>query len=204
MQFKTMSRNRTSSPLPPAALREFTKASQVGWQDGVPLSELLTRVNRVAGRLMGSDGQAKDAEGRVSRIFSERSFRHYQTLGCIDAPEKNGRLASYGFRHFLQALLVRKLLWQRLSSEQITTLLVGRTTVELERMMIGGVELVPRTGSDGVEADTSMSGSLETWSRLRVIPGVEIHLSSELPRLRPEDLKQLVERMELVLRKHKS
>ena len=199
-----MTRNSTFSPLPPAALREFTRASQVDWQDGVPLLVLLRRVNRVAARLMSSDGQAKDAEGRVSRIFSERSFRHYQTLGCIDAPEKRGRLASYGFRHFLQALLVRKLLWQRLSSEQITTLLVGRTTDELERMMVGGVELVPRTVSDGVEADTSMSGSRETWSRVRVIPGVEIHLSSELPRLRLGDLKQLVERMELVLRKHKS
>jgi len=199
-----MSRNRTSSPLPPAALREFTKASQAGWQDGVPLSELLTRVNRVAGRFMGSDDQAKDAEGRVSRIFTERSFRHYQTLGCIDAPEKQGRLASYGFRHFLQALLVRKLLWQRLSSEQITALLVGRPTADLERMLLGGVELVPRTGSDDGEADTSKPGSLEAWSRVRVIPGVEIHLSSELPRLRLGDLKQLVERMELVLRKHKS
>ena len=199
-----MSRNRTSSPLPPAALREFTKASQAGWQDGVPLPELLTRVNRVAAGLMGSDEQAKDAEGRVSRIFTERSFRHYQTLGCIDAPEKRGRLASYGFRHFLQALLVRKLLWQRLSSEQITALFVGRPTAELERMLLGGVELASRTRSDDGEADTSRPGSLEAWSRVRVIPGVEIHLSSELPRLRPGDLKQLVERMELVLRKHKS
>jgi hypothetical protein len=199
-----MTRNRSSSPLPPAALREFTKASQVDWKDGVPLLVLLRRVNRVASRLMGSDDQAKDAEGRVSRTFSERSFRHYQTLGCIDAPEKHGRLASYGFRHFLQALLVRKLLWQRLSSEQIIALLVGRPTAELERMLLGGVELTSRTGSDDGEADTSRPGSLEAWSRVRVIPGVEIHLSSELPRLRPGDLKQLVERMELVLRKHKS
>ena len=141
-----MTLNRTSSPLSPAALREFTKVSQADWQEVVSLLVLLRRVNRVAARLMGSDDQAKDAEGRVSRIFSERSFRHYQTLGCIDAPEKNGRLASYGFRHFLQALLVRKLLWLRLSSEQITTLLVGRTTVDLESMLVGGVELVARCG----------------------------------------------------------
>lgn len=199
-----MKHNRTSLPLPPAALREFTKASQADWQGGVPLPKLLTRVNRVAARLMGSDDQAKAIEGRVSRTFTERSFRHYQTLGCIDAPEKHRRLASYGFRHFLQALLVRKLLWQRLSSEQIAALLVGRTADDLERMLVGGVELVAQTGPDEGQADTSRLGSLEAWSRVRVAPGVELHLNSELPRLRPGDLKQLVEQMELVLRKHRS
>ena len=199
-----MSRNRTSSPLPPAALREFTKASQVDWQDGVALPELLTRVNRVAAGFMGSDDQAKDAEGRVSRIFSERSFRHYQTLGCIDAPEKRGRLASYGFRHFLQALLVRKLLWQRLSSEQISALLVGRPTAELERMLLGGVELVARCGGDDGKQPASTLSPVETWNRVRIAPGVELQLNANLPRLKPKELKRLTELLEMTLRRHRS
>ena len=199
-----MTRNRTSSPLPPAALREFTKASQAGWQDGVPLPELLTRVNRVAAGLMGSDEQAKDAEGRVSRIFTERSFRHYQTLGCIDAPEKRGRLASYGFRHFLQALLVRKLLWQRLSSEQITALLVGRTADELERMLVGGVELVARCGGDDGKQPASTLSPAETWNRVRIAPGVELQLNANLPRLKPKEVKRLTELLEMTFRRHRS
>jgi len=199
-----MTRNRTSSPLPPAALREFTKASQVDWQDGVPLLVLLRRVNRVASRLMGSDDQAKDAEGRVSRIFTERSFRHYQTLGCIDAPGKNGRLASYGFHHFLQALLVRKLLWLRLSSEQITAMLVGRTTDDLERMLVGGVELVARCGGDDGKQPASTLSPVETWNRVRIAPGVELQLNANLPRLKPKELKRLTELLEMTLRKHRS
>lgn len=50
---------------------------------------------------------------RVSNTFTVRTPRHYQTLECLDAPEKDGRRAIYGFRHYLQALLIRKLLYLR-------------------------------------------------------------------------------------------
>lgn len=199
-----MTSHRTSLPLPLAALREFTRTSQADWQDGVPLTELLTRVNRVAAGLMGSDDQTRTVEGRVSRTFTERSFRHYQTLGCIDVPEKHGRPARYGFRHFLQALLVRKLLWQRLSSEQITAMLVGRTTDDLEQMLVGGVELVARYGGDDGKQPASTLSPAETWNRVRIAPGVELQLNANLPRFKPAELKRLTELIGMTLRKHRS
>ena len=52
-------------------------------------------------------------DSRVKRTFTDRSFRHYTTLGCIDPPEKDGRRSVYGFRHLVQALVVRRLLWDR-------------------------------------------------------------------------------------------
>ena len=153
----------------------------------------------------GGAEEGPDASpSRVSRTFTERSLRHYQTLGCIDPPQKQGRIAKYGYLHFLQALLVRKLLWQRLSSEQIAALLVGRPTEKLERMLLGGVELVPRTEPDDGQADTLRPGSLEAWSRVRIAPGLELHLNADLPRLKPAELRRLTELLEMALRKHRA
>ena len=136
-----------STQLPAEALREFDKAAKSDWEDGIPLAELLRRVNRVAVLFLPEeDGQ----HSRVKRLFTERSFRHYQTLCCIEPPEKVGHRASYGFRHLVQALLVRKLLWERVPSDQIAALMAGRGTDETERMFIGGIEMVARSeGSSG-------------------------------------------------------
>ena len=118
-----------------------------GWgETGVPLPELLKRINRVAEHLAPEEAERNS---RVKRVFTERSFRHYQTLGCIDPPEKEGRRSVYGFRHFVQALLVRKLLWERVPSDQIAVVMSGRGTEETERMFLGGIEMVARDEGRG-------------------------------------------------------
>ncbi len=195
-----------SNALPPAALREFTKAAKADWQGGVPLAELLARVNRVAVLLVGDEDHAKPAAGRVRRTFTDRSFRHYQTLGSIDVPEKRGRLAAYGFRHFVQALLVRRLLWERMSSERIVALMAGRGTDELQRMLLGGVEIVARAGVGGDEEEQSEPAEslAELWNRVRVVPGVELHLNADLPRFKPTEFKRVMARLKEVLRRQGS
>ena len=152
---------------------------------------------------MTSDEESPSA-GRVKPTFTERSFRHYQTLGCIDTPEKHGRLASYGFRHFVQALLIRRLLLDRVPSEQIAILLRGRDTAELEKMLLGGVEITARPGSGGHDALSANSASelTESWIRVPVVPGVELHFSSK-GYLRPGDRQHLMERLKEFLKKQK-
>jgi hypothetical protein len=195
------------SNLPDAALREYTKAAKAGWQD-VPLVELLDRVNHVAVSFLPEVDRRGSQAGRVRRIFTERSFRHYQTLGCIDVPEKDGRRASYGFRHFLQALLVRKLLWEQVPARQIVTMLNGRGTDELERMLLGGVEIVARMGGGGsggggeTQDHGSSVGPAERWNRVRVVPGIELHVRGGLPKPKPAELKQILAQIETALRKN--
>lgn len=186
----------------PAALGEFTKVSRADWQGGVPLVELLARINRVAVLIVGGADDEQATTGRVKRIFTDRSFRHYQTLGCIEAPDKLGRLANYGLRHFFQALLVRKLLWERVSAEQISRMLIGRDTEELEPMLLGGVELVARAGGggDGVEPASPDTSLAELWNRVRVAPGLELHMSTERPRYRPEEFRRVMEKLKKLLR----
>jgi hypothetical protein len=170
------------------------------WEGGIPLTELLHRVNRVAVQFLPEeDGR----HSRVKRLFTERSFRHYQTLGCIDPPEKVGHRASYGFRHLVQALLVRKLLRERVPSVQIATLMAGRGTDETGRMFLGGVEMVARAGGSrgGAASRSPAPEPAETWRRVRVAPGVELHLREDLAKPQPGELKDLLERLEGALRR---
>ena len=192
-----------SGRLPAAAVRELKKASKSDWQRGVPVSEMLVRANRVAESFLPPHGEAGPGAGRVQRAFTERSFRHYQTLGCIDPPAKEGRRALYQFRHFVQALLVRKLLWEHVSAGRIAALMAGRGTSELESMLLGGVEMVARTG----DSESSQLAELRQgpalpagkWSRFQILAGVELNVLDGRPRLKPAELRELLERVKGLL-----
>jgi DNA-binding transcriptional MerR regulator len=147
----------------------------------------------------GSFGEVFALHSRVKRLYTDRSFRHYTTHGCIDPPEKEGRRSVYRFRHFVQALLVRKLLWERVPSEQIAVLMAGRGTEETERMFLDGTEMVAR--ADGRESGSAVApGTVETWRRVQVVPGVELHLRNDLKMLGVAELKELLARLETALR----
>ena len=132
---------------------------------------------------------------RASGEFSPRSFRHYQTLGAIDAPERAGKQVRYRFRHYVQALLLRKLLWERVPSERITGLIAGRSTAETKQLLFDGIEIVARQGAADV-------AEVESWKRIRVTPGVELHVRHDLPKPRPAELKKLLAHLETALRKN--
>jgi DNA-binding transcriptional MerR regulator len=200
-----VSRSEPTSNLPPAALREFTKWSNADWEGGVPLSELLDRINRVAECLPGGSVGTESGTRRVSRFFTERSFRHYQTLGSIDVPDKHGRNASYGYRHFLQALLVRRLLADGVPARRMQELVSGSGD-EVKRMILGGVEMVMRPGG-GVEAEARPNRYQETlracaensvsgWLRVALGEGIELHVSDKRPKMTAEQRRQMPKRIE--------
>ena len=188
-----------STSLPEGALEEFEKITNSNWQDGVPLTELIDRVNRVAVRFLPEEDRQ---DSRVRRTFTDRSFRHYTTLGCIDPPEKQGRHSVYGFRHFVQALVVRRLLRDRVPSEQIAVVMAGRGTEETERMFLGGIEMVARAGEGRRAQGSPAPGSAETWRRVQVISGVELHVREDLQKLGAAELKELLARLETALREN--
>lgn len=180
-------------------MRAFEKIENRDWDDGVSLSDLLAMVNRLAERVLPKE---VGRDSRVSREFTQRSFRHYQTLGCVDPPERDGKRSVYGFRHFVQALLVRRLLWERVPAERITELLAGRSTAETKRMLFEGVEFVGRAGGGGEGVVGSLTpGQAEMWKRIPVSPGAEIHLRDDLTMLRGAKLEELLLLVETVLRR---
>lgn len=190
-----------SSTLSVEALREFSRVKEDDWNDALPLAEILERVNSVTILIVA--GEKPDTSTRAKPTYTVRSFRHYQTLGCIDAPEKRGRVANYGYRHFIQALLVRRLLVEKVSSEQIATLLGARETDELERMLLGGLEITAKPGGQDVHGTRpdATAQCVETWNRAHLAPGMELHFISKLPNLEREDFKRLITRLKQILRR---
>lgn len=195
----------TPTQLLQEALREFRKTIDRNRANIVRLRDLLDRVNQAALGMNGADGADVSPASRVKPTFTERSFRHYQTLGCIDAPEKFGRMASYSYRHFVQALLIRRLLAERVPSEQILTL-VGRDTPELERMLVDGVEVTARPTGEHTASDRSCSvpEMMGLWKRFLLAPGVELHIHSKFRKVNRERFKSVSALMKSILMSHES
>ena len=180
--------------IPPTALKELQQLEDEDWS--VSAQDLVGWVNHTAERFLPQN--AEDKSQRVSDSLSLRSMRHYQTLGCIDSPVREGREARYGFRHYLQALLVRKMLWQRVPSEKMAQMLPSRTISEYKNLLLQGIELVVKPTIS--ESSPAFGSGPETWKRLRISEGVELHLHEETGRLAPKSIPILLEKIEAALR----
>ncbi len=179
--------------IPALALEELEMIDSPQWS--VSADELVDWVNQIVERFLP---HPEPESGRVSLALSVRSLRHYQTLGCIDAPVREGREARYKFRHYLQALLVRKLLWERVPADTIGSLLAGKTTDQYKKLLLDGIEI------QAVSADRTLpevlSGVPQSWLRIPLIKGVEVHLSPNHFSFKEADMPHLLQAFEKALR----
>lgn len=179
--------------IPECAVRELDDVESMDWNGGLGLTDLIAWINQVAERFRPD---SVNAHARSGTAFSPRSFRHYQTMGCVDAPRRAGKSVVYGFKHFVQGLVIRKLLWERMSSEQIAALMEGKEVPELKRLLLDGIEIVA-AGRGGKADPPSTEGG--TWKRIALAPGVELHLESSRPALNVEELETILQRARQVL-----
>lgn len=194
----SMSKKHPAIRIPASAIREFEQVEGMDWSEGLSLPALLEWINEVAARFRPDE---IGDDSRASQEFSPRTFRHYQTLGCIDAPERSGKQAVYRFRHYVQALLLRKLLWERVPSEKIAALMAGRSTAETKQLLFDGIEIVARqTGGAGGTSTAPAAG--EAWMRVGIAPGIELHLRGDLRKPKPAELKQILTFLENALRRN--
>lgn len=180
--------------IPAAAIRELEQVEQMDLAEGILLADLLEWINTVVARFR-PDEIGEDS--RASGEFTARTFRHYQTLGCIDAPQRVGRQVYYGFRHYMQGLVIRKLLWERVPSDRIAALMAGRTTPQLKQLLLEGVEIIPKHAAAAADP---MPSAPEAWRRITIVPGLEIHLRGDLPKPKPSELNRLLTLIENALR----
>lgn len=152
---------------------------------------------------------------RSPSSLSPRLVRHYQNLGCIDPPDRDGKQAVYGYRHFLQAVLVRLLQAEGLPANRIIELVPRNDVPALENMLATTAEIgitpsmnapLPVDDIDGFdgfddivrrleptgrtsgrrresterEPSAGRKAAVADWTRIEVLPGVEIHLSRNL------------------------
>lgn len=198
MQYTTVSLTQPL-PLPFArALETFAELEGLDWSKTVPLPVLLERVNQVAAEFVDIDGSR---DGRVSDHFSLRSFRHYQTAGCIDPPERAGKQVAYGVRHFLQAILVRALIRERVPCDHMARLLAGRSLEEMRRLLVKGSCNSLSTRSDAT-CEEGRDSTATIWKRVVVTKGIELHISQDAAEYTPAKLRQTIELLEKALRKN--
>jgi len=186
--------------VPAAALRQLDELASTDWT--VDADTLVTWVNHVVAHFLPDE---EGGSGRVSREFTLRTLRHYQTLGCIDAPVRDGRSASYGFRQYVQALLVRKLIWERVPADRISELLAGRSTAEYRSMLLEGIEITARpvVVSQGTAKPVVKEADVASqWMRVPLAPGIEAHFRADLERMGARELTLVLETFEKALRAH--
>lgn len=191
----------TTITIPRLAVEELDQVETM--QPHFSMQDLVEWVNSAVERFYPEANEGIDK--RVSNIFTVRTLRHYQTLGCLDAPEKDGRRAVYGFRHYLQALLIRKLLYLRCSPESIRKTLQGKSDKEYKSMLFADLEIAP---SEPVAASLASSTSSESstpitepWTRIILGPDAEIHLKKTSRRMEPAKRRQLLKLIEQELLK---
>ena len=103
---------------------------------------------------------------------TSRTVRYYIAEGLVDRPEGEKRGAHYLRRHLEQLLLIRR--WTD----------AGLSLDRVRELMAGAPEDPPR--------QPTPPGSVEVWSRLTVVDGLEIHVEPGRAGLTPEQVRALV------------
>jgi DNA-binding transcriptional MerR regulator len=144
--------------------------------------------------------------GTVSEVPDERTVRYYLSEGLLPpAADKQGTASVFGYRHLLQLLVVKKLQAEHLPIRVIREMVTGRNERQLERLLGGAEERKKSTGGrealeylETLLADASqptppsraapsaappaaqaapsrlMGG--DTWARVEIEPGLEVHI----------------------------
>lgn len=103
-----------------------------------------------------------------------RTVRFYTQKGILDPPEGAKRGAHYTRRHLEQLLLIRK--WQQ----------AGVSLERIGRLLRGEVGDLP---------PPKEPGKVEVWSRLTLMPGLEVHLEPGRLGLNPVQVRELIARI---------
>lgn len=168
-----------------------------GWWN---LEELVAEANRQLPRFL-PDGRR---DSRFREEVNPRLVRHYAGLRLLDDPEKEGKEARYTRRHLLQLLVLRRLLAEGYATSAISAL-TFRPDEALEAILESGppmlspAPLISNPAMDYLRGlaspgaapppqswfgppasrpkQSSAPSRPETWSRVRLREGLEMHVS---------------------------
>ena len=199
---KQGTKNKPVICIPRLALEELDQVERMSPE--FSMNDLVTWVNSAVERFYPQANEGGDK--RVSSSFTVRTLRHYQTLGCLDAPGKDGRRAIYGFRHYLQALLIRKLLYLRCSPGSIQLTLKGQTDAQYKEMLFADLQIALSEQSVArlppEQSSKEPDSTSESWTRITLGADVELHLKEQPGRMSPARRNELLKQIEQHLKKH--
>ncbi|BAC07896.1 MerR family transcriptional regulator [Thermosynechococcus vestitus] len=193
-------------------------------QDQWSLDELV----EIANELLPQHLPQEDSKNRVLEEVNPRLVRHYTSCKLIDRPARIGREGRYGYRHLVQLLVVRRLLMEGYTAGAIYKLVYRMSTPELRALLEQGVHLQlnpppinpalaflqqvqersehrygePMRVSPPISRrevpPPSHSPQPESWKRIEVAPGFEVHIRDDFnfPQINRDQealVKQLVQ-----------
>lgn len=147
---------------------------------------------------------AAHQDNRVSAAPDARTIRYYTTLGLLDRPMIEGRVAKYTQRHLLQVLAIKSLQSVSLPLSEIQTMLYGRSDSELETA-ISSCQLSRQTGgnSQATTQELQKWGKVSCWHEVTIDSGLKIMADeaflSHLDKQTADDLDELKEKISLAI-----
>jgi DNA-binding transcriptional MerR regulator len=117
---------------------------------------------------------------------TRRTVRYYVQEGLLPAPLGVGRGRHYGPAHREALLRIKALQERRLSLDDVRRALRGprREAAEPRRVSDAARAAVPETGRPSPRS---------AWTRVELLPGVEMHVSSRLRLPSPRRIEELAE-----------
>ena len=162
------------------------------------LDDFVFTVNKWLPRML----PANRLDTRVKDQMTARLVRHYTSMGLISSPARQGKESRYGYRHLLQALVTRKLQAEGVTGTPLMRVMDKKEDAELIAILEGGAELQVTAANPALayldqirqetarQTDSQASPTIkrspragleratvgESWSRLEVVPGLELHV----------------------------
>jgi len=113
---------------------------------------------------------AVQQDHRVSAAPDVRTIRYYTTLGLLDRPIIEGRIARYKKRHLLQLLAIKALQVLSLPLAEVQSRLYGLSDTELEAV----IAAVASSVKDLRKASPNQAIKPAFWREIVIVPGLKI------------------------------
>lgn len=120
---------------------------------------------------LDATGYVPPDSARVRAVPDARTIRYYATLGIVDRPALHGRTATYGERHLLQLVAVKRLQAEGLSLAEVQARLTGLPTARLRELAN-----VPETLPERPKAEAPAPARRDFW---RSVPDVAREVAVE-------------------------
>jgi hypothetical protein len=111
--------------------------------------------------------------------LTARGVRFYVASGLVDRPEGTGTAATYNYRHLLQLLSIKIRQREGQTLDVIRGEMRNVTGDSLERRV--ATSLAPALGAGAWEAVEHEDSEVNTWRRVVVADGIELHIRDDGP-----------------------
>ena len=163
------------------SLREI-KAAGGRWG----LDEFVEVVNGLVERYLPA---SRSFNVKLRDAFNPRLVRYYATFGLISPPEREGKEARYHYGHLLQALVIRRLLFEGYTAPVLLKMLAGKTETDYEAVLAGGVSVAAATlPREDVEGHVAAVGTPESLRTVRDLMSAAPPLPPPVPPSLPPPL----------------